>query len=73
MWVRAPIQLMIYKILTQFRGEDDLEAFDLDEVIMVQQRLQSPQAVMAAVVLRATASRGLTPSFVMRSERRAGM
>jgi hypothetical protein len=68
MWVRAPIQLMIYKILTQFGGEDDL-----DEVTAVRQRLQLPQAVMAAVMLRTTASRGLTPSFVMRSEQRASM
>jgi hypothetical protein len=65
--------LMIYNILTQCGGEDDLEAVDLDEVTAVRQRLPSPQAVMAVVMLRATASRGLTPSFVMRAERRAGM
>jgi hypothetical protein len=57
------MQLIIYKILTQFGGEDDLEAFDLDEVTTVRQRLQSLQAVMAAVMLRATASRGLTPAL----------
>lgn len=56
-------------LLTRIGDECDPKAVDLDKVNTARQRLQSPQAVMAAGMLWTTASRGLTPSVLLRSER----